>query len=55
MLGNMSTEGRVEVLYNGRWGTVCDLFWDTSDGETVCKELGEDTEDVDIAPDNEQR
>ena len=33
-------EGRVEICYDGVWGSVCDSSWNDRDAAIVCLQMG---------------
>ncbi|XP_078089116.1 scavenger receptor cysteine-rich domain-containing group B protein-like [Mustelus asterias] len=37
--GSDVCSGRVEILYQSTWGTVCDDGWDLTEGDIVCQQL----------------
>ena len=54
--GGSSYSGRVEVCYNGSYGSVCDVGWNDEDASVVCQNyfgyFGKYTSDLDRAVKN---
>ncbi|EDV26971.1 uncharacterized protein TRIADDRAFT_54443 [Trichoplax adhaerens] len=40
--GRNSTNGNVQVYYNGRWGGICGYDWNFQSARVVCRQLGFD-------------
>jgi len=34
------SSGRLEIYLRGRWGTVCDDGWDSTNSDVACRQLG---------------
>ena len=39
-------EGRVEIMVNGTWSTICSDLWSNNDARVVCRQLGHNTTEL---------
>ena len=47
--GNPPQEGEVEICLNRLWGSVCSNKWDVNDAKVVCRQLGHDGREYELA------
>ena len=38
--GRSPMQGVVEICFGGRWGSVCNMAWDSADATVVCGQMG---------------
>ncbi|XP_052266898.1 uncharacterized protein LOC127868846 isoform X3 [Dreissena polymorpha] len=48
LVGGTNYSGRVEIEYEGVWGTICDRGFDINDAKVICRMKGFNTESIEI-------
>jgi len=43
-----ASSGRLEIYYNGEWGTICDDGFGTTEANVACQQLGYSSGTVDF-------
>lgn len=38
--GKNNSQGRVELNYDGTWGSICDYQFDTEEARVICQQMG---------------